>query len=457
MSIKQIINKEHLQIAADIIERELGLHYPATRLEELMRGFERTSELLNGSLGSEQLLKEVIKAKSIPKHIYTELSNALTINETYFFRESPAINLFKTTIIKEIEKNNGNFKIWSAGCSSGEEPFTLAIIIKEMLPTHIAKKIKIIATDISDKALKKANEGVYTEWSFRETPSNIKEKYFKAIDGKWHISNEIKKIVSFSHLNLITEEYPSLSQAIYDLNLIFCRNVLIYFSQKNIKLVANKLFNSLCEGGWLVTSQVELNSEFFPNFSKVNIDDGFFYKKEKLITPKKRAVKESPIINKSAHLKKIYKHRTETKNRTITTSNEPESIVDISLLQSAQKLANKGEYDKALVILEKLLGSDSLNLNFFYLYATILSEKGDIEKAAEFYKKCIYLNPSHILANYMLGNIYVELGKKELSTKYFRTALEQARQIDPTQEVNDSGGVSAARVIEVLENIIQEQ
>ena len=285
---KQVTDKYYLKIVAGIIGQELGLHYPNNRLQELLRGLERTSELFQGKYSTISIIEEIIKAKSIPQYLYSQLSTALTINETYFFRETPAIDLFKTVIISEIKKSGGNYKIWSAGCSSGEEPFTLAIIIKEMLPAHIAKNIKIIATDISSKALNKAKEGVYTEWSFRETPQNIKNKYFKAVDSRWLISEEIKEMVSFSHLNLISENFPSPSMGIDNLNLIFCRNVLMYFSIDSIKVVINKFHNSLCEGGWLITSQVELNNELFSNFGKINVFNGFFYIKEEIVHSSKK-------------------------------------------------------------------------------------------------------------------------------------------------------------------------
>lgn len=471
MNAKKATDKSNLQIVATIIGRELGLSYPTNRFEELLRGFERTSELFQGDLSAATIIEEIIKSKSIPKHIYTKLSNALTINETYFFREVPAINLFKTVIINEIEAKNGNYKIWSAGCSSGEEPFTLAILIKEALPTNISKNIQIIATDLSDNALSKAKEGVYTDWSFRETPISIKNKYFKAIDGKWHICEEIKNMVSFSHLNLITEEYPSLSKGINNLNLIFCRNVLMYFSLDTIKLVTNKLYNSLSEGGWLVTSQVELNNELFPDFGKANFCNGFFYKREKALTFEEEVAKEKSSRVQKIHIapkKRATKEQnaqiellTPTQRRaqgsaTLTLDNYEKPLASTPF-QSAKELANKGEYDNALVILEKLSSRDSFNLDFSYLYATILAEKGDIEGSAEYYKKCIYLQPTHILANYMLANLYVELGKKELSLKYFRTALKEARKIDSAKEIPESGGMSAARVVEILEQIVQEQ
>lgn len=463
MGNKQFTDNRHLQIVADIIGEELGLHYPDNRLNELLRGFERTSELFQGKLSVANLIEEIIRAKSVPEHLYTQLSSALTINETYFFRETPAINLFKTLIIKEIENSNGNYKIWSAGCSSGEEPFTLAILLKEMLPPHIANSVKIIATDLSDKALNKAKEGVYTQWSFRETPNNIREKYFKAIDGKWLICDDIKKMVSFFNLNLITAKYPSSSKGIQEVNLIFCRNVLMYFSYPNITLVANKLYNSLSKGGWLVTSQVELNDLLFSKFAKVNIESGFFYRREELAP-----VVEPTLFNDSTTTKRVPKIepiKIDSLSRSRKRADKNSQVVDLkpktpvveSELETAKELANKGKHNKALDILEKLSNTDNLNIDFFYLYATILSEKGELEKAVDYYKKCIYLNPAHILANYMLANIYVELGNKKLSIKYYRTALEQVSRMDATQEVSDSGGMSAARIIEMLEDNLKEK
>lgn len=469
MNNKQFIDTLNLQTIAEIIGRELGLHYPANRFEELFRGLEKASELFNNNLTAQNLIEEILKAKTIPEHLYTQLSNALTINETYFFRESPAINLFKDVIIKEIENKGGHYKIWSAGCSSGEEPFTLAIIIKEMLPSNITNNVKIIATDLSDKVLKKAKEGVYTQWSFRETPNNIRDKYFNLVDGKWQICEQIKKMVSFSNLNLISGQYPNTSRGINNLNLIFCRNVLMYFSHTNINLVTAKLYNSLCEGGWLVTSQVELNNDLFPNFGKAFIGDGFFYRKEKVTTlPEVFKQKESSLINNDVIRKTSPKKRvrnqnsqpcsnTIEQNRAERVNTSLNQIDRPCLLHTAKEFANKGEYEKALAILEKLTNTEGLELDYFYLYATILSEKRDFERAALFYKKCIYLNPSHILANYMLGNVYVELGKRELSVKYYRAALEQSKKMDPAIEVSDAGGMSAARIAQILENMVKEQ
>lgn len=454
---RKVTDKYYLQIVANIIGEELGLHYPSNRLEELLRGLKRTSELFQGKLSTESIIEEILKAKSIPPHLYSQLSTELTINETYFFRESPAICLFKSVLIKEIENRGGNYKIWSAGCSSGEEPYTLAILIKEMLPSFIAQNVKIIATDLSSKALNKANEGSYTEWSFRETPKEIKNRYFTFIDGRWHISQEIKKMVSFSHLNLISENYPSPSKGIENIDLIFCRNVLMYFSLKNMSVVINKLYNSLCEGGWLITSQVELNSDLFSIFTRANICQGFFYKKEKFSPTRERTIKIAPKTNAIPQLITVPRKKIIRKTSTPIIISKHNNLPKKSSIDTAKELANRGDYEKAIEILEEVSNKGTLDIDFFYLYATVLSEKGEIDKAAQYYKKCIYLDPSHILANYMLANIYTELKKREVSMKYYRAALIAAKTIEPTKEISHSGGITAQRIVDLLENILDNR
>ncbi len=244
----------------------------------------------------------------------------------------------------------------------------------------------------------------------------------------------------------------------------------MYFSHSTIKEVAMKFYDSLCNGGWFVTSQVELNNDLFPCFDKAKVGEGFFYKREKPLTAKEMLEKTEKIRttidkasliqkkrivrDKSIHANILHTSKLRSKSINLPPINEVKKTTETSPLQAAREFANKGEYSKALTILEELTSTDSISLDFLYLYATIFSEQGDYEKAAEYYKKCIYINPSHILANYMLGNIYVELNKKELSLKYFRTALKQAIQLDPKQEVSDSGGIRAERIIEMLENLI---
>ena len=182
-------------------------------------------------------------------------------------------------IIQKAEKENRGIKIWSAGCSSGEEPYSIAILIKEHFPELNPSKFTIMATDISPKAINKAISGNYTEWSFRETSDSIRKKYFQNVNGSWNISPEIKRMVNFTYLNLAKNSFSSQLIGAVNVDVIFCRNVLMYLSPDIIKKAAENFHNSLNDGGWFITSQVELNDEYFSIFDKVYFDSGVFYKK----------------------------------------------------------------------------------------------------------------------------------------------------------------------------------
>ena len=222
-------------------------------------------------------------ASSIEPLFLKVLSSHLTIGETYFFREKPAMSLFIKMIMPEVIRKAENekraIKIWSAGCSSGEEPYSLAIIIKENFPELNPSDFTIMATDISPKAINKAISGIYTEWSFRETPDNIRKKYFLNNNGTWCISPDIKRLVNFTYLNLAKDSYTSQLAGAANADIIFCRNVLMYLSPGIIKTAAENFYNCLNDGGWFITSQVELNDEYFSLFDKVYFESGVFYKK----------------------------------------------------------------------------------------------------------------------------------------------------------------------------------
>lgn len=158
-----MLNREGITVVAEIIEKELGLHYSAQRLDDLNRALLRAAEIIPDiNITTESLIKSILTEGRVPARYYGYITSALTINETYFFREGPAIDFLRETVISEISNCNGNYIIWSAGCSSGEEPYTVAMILRENLPSSIYNNTIIYASDISEKALKKADEGIYT-------------------------------------------------------------------------------------------------------------------------------------------------------------------------------------------------------------------------------------------------------------------------------------------------------
>ena len=182
----------------------------------------------------------------------------LTTNETYFFREDFQLKTFTEEILPEImQKKRGtgtrNLRIWSAGCSSGEEPYTIAMLILQN-PELRRWNIEIIGTDISRRVLSIAREGVYGKASFRNTEDFFIQRYFHEQDGKLRISDQIKRLVTISHLNLFDKKRISL---LGPMDAIFCRNVIIYFDLEGKRQVISAFHKQLQKGGFLLLGHAE--------------------------------------------------------------------------------------------------------------------------------------------------------------------------------------------------------
>lgn len=206
----------------------------------------------------------------------TMLINKLTTNYTYFYREENHFKYLREVILPFEEKNNKSkiLNIWSAGCSSGEEPYTLAMVIDDYFKFSAAQwKINILASDISENVLGKAREGIYADEAIKNLPDPYKKKYFKKTsDGKYQVDAEIKKYVSFKVFNLM-DSISSNNK--YDV--IFCRNVMIYFNSETKMNIVNKFYEATKAGGHLMIGHAETIQR---NKSKYLYVNPAIYKKE---------------------------------------------------------------------------------------------------------------------------------------------------------------------------------
>jgi chemotaxis protein methyltransferase CheR len=208
------------------------------------------------------------------------LVELLTINETYFYREENQLNECCSIVLPQLrEKNMARpLRIWSAACSTGEEPYTLAMLIQES-GKFLPGSVEIIGTDINKKVLQKADKGWYHSGSFafRRIPQNLLKKYFSEENDGYQINQSIKNMVEFQYLNLLnTDRVEQLGK----FDVIFCRNVLIYFDQETTKRVIKSLHRNLTPGGYLFLGHAESITDMALGFQKVDSDRTFYYRKE---------------------------------------------------------------------------------------------------------------------------------------------------------------------------------
>jgi chemotaxis protein methyltransferase CheR len=479
--------EEQVLNIAKVIESSMGLAFQTNRIDEFSRHLKEAVQTLGYSDFESFFKKITISGGKLTSEEKKVLAAHLTVSETYFFREKPAITMFCKTIIPElIRKKNGEvIRIWSAGCSSGEEPYTLAMIIKELFPNFPKGHIKILGTDINPNVLTKAKNGLYTSWSFREIPDTYVNKYFKKIGDNYQISDSIKELVRFEHLNLADDIFPGESPGEPNIDIIFCRNVLMYLNHDLIKKISQRYFNILNEEGWLITSQVELNDIFFGHFSKVYSDEGVFYikdsthkKRKNLLSPVKETI-ATPSVSKKAQrqhkkieidlntdeedssflnseLEMLYSEGKYSQCIKIAIAEMEKGSEDNTLLGFlAKSYANTGRYKEAIYILDKLISKNISSDDIFYLYGTVLTELKEIEKAKQMFRKGLYLNPEHLLSHLMLGNILKNEGNNRGASIHYRNVIQLTDKIKEEDIVRLTGGVNKDRLREMVEKLIE--
>ena len=208
-----------------------------------------------------------------------EVIDSLTTNETYFFREGAQLRAFADEIMPELvreKRGGGAIRIWSAGCSTGEEPYTISMLLMEK-GCCPGIEVEIFGTDINQKVLNSARRGVYKRSSFRATDEGLVRKYFKEEpSGSFRISDEVRKPVSFGHMNLFD---PYRLGFLKEFDVIFCRNVIIYFDHESRKKLVDSFHGKLAHGGYLLLGHAESLLNISTAFNLVHLKNDMVYQK----------------------------------------------------------------------------------------------------------------------------------------------------------------------------------
>lgn len=210
-----------------------------------------------------------VQALKTDKALFEEFVNYITINVSEFYRNPDQWKILDESVIPElIGKFGKNLKIWSAACSTGDEPYSLVMALSKHIPLN---QIKIYATDLDKQVIAKAKTGLYAEKSIAAVPEDLKKKFFTKVGPSYKIADEIKERVEFREHNLLKDSYPT------DYHLIVCRNVLIYFTEEAKDEVFCKYFKALTSGGILFIG----STEQIMNYREIGYDrkSSFFYVK----------------------------------------------------------------------------------------------------------------------------------------------------------------------------------
>ncbi len=269
------IDYRELEEINRIIYRNSGLYLQKRDKDKLIKYIE--SKLDGGKFKSiEHFKRELIKSK----HLLYEIFDVLTINETFFFRHKTHFDLLEKEILPKLFNDKERIKLWSAACSTGEEPYSMAIVALEVMEKlKVRKRVSIVANDISQKALEVAKEGVYGDYSVRFVPSDILRKYFIKQPGrKYKISPKVKSMVSFLHLSLTDE--LGMRRLGNEVDVVFCRNVLIYFDTESKKKALTLIHYNMNKGAYLFLGPAESARGLIKGLRIILFPGAIVYRKE---------------------------------------------------------------------------------------------------------------------------------------------------------------------------------
>ncbi|HEY9701066.1 MAG TPA: protein-glutamate O-methyltransferase CheR, partial [Allocoleopsis sp.] len=335
---------------------------------------------------------------AISQQEWEKIAMMMTIPESYLFRDQGQISLLKTRILPElIQKNQEQKKlrIWSAGCSTGEEPFTIAIILKQLIPDIENWDILILGTDINPEVIKKAKIGAYNSWSFRSVDAEIKKSFFHHQGTEWYIDEQIRRLVKFEIGNLMADKFPNHTSEMNNMDLIICRNVFIYFEQTAILSVVEKFYQTLKPNGYLITGHAEVLGENLGNF-KVNIfPESIIYKRQENLEQNVNQVVN--LLPKQPEQKMIFPQIDLGEKKPIEKSFQPlvktEKKPDIfQLLMEVKELFKQKKYPAAMDKNQLIIKHEPNNFAANYLMAEIYANLANYNQAVYYCNLAIVIN-----------------------------------------------------------------
>lgn len=448
---------------SEFLAMRIGLYFPSGRWDDLERGMKAAAREL-GDASVEAYIHRVLSAPLTHQQIEI-LASHLTVGETYFFRDRHSFEALEQYVLPELIRSRRDserrLRIWCAGCCTGEEPYSIAMLLDRLLPDHEQWHVTVLATDINPQFLRKAAEGIYGNWSFRGTPAWVKEHYFKTgPHGRFEIHPRIKKMVTFSYLNLADDVYPSLSNNTNAMDIIFCRNVLMYFTAELAEKVVGNLYRAVMDGGWLAVSPVEASHTLFSRFSTVNFTGAMFYRKvaadDLRPPPMPPQPVEIPALRPSPETPRRIEALPAAEEKTGTPAgpllqrqHEPD---DPCLM--ARLCANQGKLAEAAEWCGKAIVLDKLNPQNHYLLATILEELGQDDAVEQSLKRALYLEPNFVLAHFALGNLRLSQGRHGEAKRHFANALALLQRLPLDEILPESDGLTAGRLGEIISSAL---
>lgn len=479
------------QRLGEFIAEHTGLHFPPERHPDLQRAM--VAAAVDFGFPDSSRCAHWLLSTPLTRQQLNALATHLTVGETYFFRERRVFDALAGRILPELlhhrRGREQRLRLWSAACCTGEEPYSLAILVNQLLGESPDWQVTILATDINERFLQKAAAGVYGEWSFRDSPPDLKERYFtRTPEGRFVIDPQIKRRVKFMHMNLARDAVPSVKTDTFAMDVILCRNLLMYFTPPQAQQLVEKLHGALTDGGWLAVAPSECSQTLFSRFATVAFPDTLVYRKQRVEDvrqqdPALATLQAPPAQSNRSKRPEPHSERAATPHpHEVATilyregrhteaadtllgwlSRSPPTPVPttpptawhpglLSLLTRA--LANQGRLAEALTWSEHWIAADKLDPAAHYLRAIVLQETGELAAARRSLERAVYLQPDFALAHFALATLARSDSRRAEANKHFENAAYALRACTPDEMLPESDGLTARRLLEIITEAI---
>lgn len=507
----------------DLVLERSGLHFPERKWTDLEIGLFKAlaaSPLAqNGSYNLDHYYNLLQDKNNPTSQVEMErLIKALTVGETHFFRDQAQFDALATKVLPAliVRKRAAaaaaglgvqpQLRIWSAGCATGEEAYSLAILLKELLPDLAQWRILLLATDINQDSLARAKEGLYSDWSFRETRAKaLRPEYFSVETGststavRYRLNENIRQMVTFATLNLIEDDYPAIINNTASMDLIICRNVTIYFTEETTRQVVNRFYQALTDGGWLVVGHSEPSLVVYRAFQTQSFADTLLYQKTGQPTTWPAAWdlldKNGPVRKRESQPMTFCgpvtsdppRPKTRSLRQTAALPTLPPVGPDpyesaqtllqqgcpqeaISALQQKVKAApdfapahsllgliyaNLGRWPEAKQWCQSALKLNNLLAETYFVLSLIHQHEEDLETAISTLKKAVYIDRNAPLFHFNLALLYRRQGQSDQAQRAYQNVVKILEKWPPETVVPDSGGMTARHLLETIQRTFE--
>ncbi len=463
-----------------------GIDFPEGRRAGIERPIQAAMELHGlASVG------ELAAFLSEPRNTaaLTDVVASLTIGETHFFRNHPQVDAIRTVVLPDLiarHAHDRTIRIWSAGCSTGEEAYSVAIAIDMLLTERASWDITILGTDINADALEKARTACYGEWSFRGVPEAIRRRYFQPDGSRFRLAPAIRDMVRFEYLNLVDENASWAARAVQAMDLVLCRNVLIYFRPETIEAVVVRLEAALAPGGWMIAGHAESPMPIFRAlFDPHDLPMAVLYRKRAGSThrgtgtlgpwlpvepePGQAVASPPPTDLASAAAvappadaglgsdaivaaRQVFAAGDRDRAITMLDAEADRNPQDPTpLVVAARLLAGATEYATAERLIIRALARSPLAVGAHYVHALVLQGLERQAEALDALRRTAYLDPGCVLAYVSLASLLDAMGQHHRARTSLDRAVELLESHDDEAMIDADEGLTAGRLRHLAE------